>query len=444
MSIRLKLTLLLTTLFVAAIFNSIMTFQLESFGEEKLQWVNHTHEVLNSANDLLGSMKDAETGQRGYLLTSDLTYLDPYHIGLVSAETGLRTLKTKTADNPGQQAILELVGTDLDLKFAELRETIQLAQSGRKKDALEIVVRNDGKRYMDNIRDLLSTFTHTELILLEERKGEFRSNRNQIYTLIIVEVAFFIGLAAFTLIFLQRNFFRPLALLLASAKKLEAGDKLIANDIIEQDEMGHLLSTFFVMGERVIEREDILGQVAYHDSLTGLKNRMLMSEEIETSIENLQETGGKIAVLFFDLNDFKEVNDSRGHEVGDLVLKETAERISSTMRSTDSVFRIGGDEFLVLARNIENISDVNAIVANLIRAFDEPAMIKGELTDINISIGVAVAPDNANNSSELMEFADVAMYAAKHEKDTNSQMFDTGMLRRTMDLSKYVKEASTS
>jgi diguanylate cyclase (GGDEF)-like protein len=110
------------------------------------------------------------------------------------------------------------------------------------------------------------------------------------------------------------------------------------------------------------------------------------------------------------------------------------------VRSSDSVFRVGGDEFLVLARNIENISNVHALVDNLIRAFNEPAMIRGELTDISISIGVAVAPDNANNSSELMEFADVAMYAAKREKDAYSQMFDTGMLRRTSDVSKYLKK----
>ena len=433
MSIRLKLTLLLTTLFVAAIFNSILTYKLERFGEEKLQWVNHTHEVLISANGLLSSMQDAETGQRGYLITNDLNYLDPYHTGLDAAESGLRTFRTQTADNPDQQAILDSIGTELDLKLAELHETIQLAQSDLKKDALEIVEQNKGKKYMDNIRDLLATFSHAELILLEKRKGEFRSNRTQIYTLVIVEIAFFIVLAVFTLIFLQKNFFQPLALLLASAKKLEAGDKLLVSDIIEQDEMGHLLSTFFVMGEKVIEREGVLDQIAHHDSLTGLKNRLMMSEEIQTSIGDLQETGGKIAVLFLDLNSFKEVNDSRGHEVGDLVLKETAERISSSVRSSDSVFRIGGDEFLVLARNIANISDVQSIVDNLIRAFDEPAMIRGELTDIGISIGVAVAPDNANSSSELLEFADVAMYAAKREKETYSKMFDTGMLRRTTD-----------
>jgi diguanylate cyclase (GGDEF)-like protein len=440
MSIRAKLTLLLAVLFMAAICNAIFTFQLENYGEEKLHWVNHTHEVLTATSDLLGSLKDAETGQRGFLLTGDLAYLDPYHAGTASAAKELRELKIKTADNPEQQAILEFVGEELDLKLAELHETIQLAQTGSREKAIVLVAEDKGKQYMDNIRGYLETFIHAELVLLETRKAEFSENRAQIYTLIVAEVAFFIGLAVFTLTFLRRSFFHPLTLLLNSAKKLESGIKLEVADIFQQDEMGHLLSTFYLMSEKVTEREEVLGYKAHHDSLTGLKNRILISEEIDASISDIQETGGKIAVLFLDLNDFKEVNDSRGHEVGDLVLKETADRISSSVRSSDSVFRVGGDEFLVLARNIENISDVHSLVDNLVKAFGEPAIIGGKPTDIDISIGVAVAPDNANSSSELMEFADVAMYAAKHEKDTYSQMFDTGMLRRTSDMSKYVKQ----
>ena len=209
------------------------------------------------------------------------------------------------------------------------------------------------------------------------------------------------------------------------------------SDVIEDTEMGHLLATFFAMSEKVNEREIVLTHKAHHDELTGLKNRITMSSEIQDSINEIQKTGGKIAVLFLDLYDFKGVNDSHGHDVGDLVLKETANRISSSVRSSDTVFRIGGDEFLVLARNIVNISDVHSLVDNIVNAFDEPAIIEGEPMDISISIGVAIAPDNANNSSELVEFSDVAMYAAKREKDAISQMFDTGMLRRTTDISKY-------
>jgi diguanylate cyclase (GGDEF)-like protein len=411
---------------------------LEGYGEEKLQWVNHTHEVLLKTEKLISSLKDAETGQRGFIITRDSSYLEPYNTGVTDAKNIIADLKVLTEDNPDQRSILRLVEREMLLKLEELAETVQLVQGGLKIKAVEIVGLNQGKRYMDNIREFLETFAYAELVLLETRKGDFRSNRTQIYTLISVEVALFIGLSVFTLSFLRRSFFQPLMLLLESVRIIESGDKLKVSDVIENTEMGHLLATFYEMSERVNEREIVLTRKAHHDELTGLKNRITMSDEIQDSISEIQKTGGKIAVLFLDLNDFKQVNDTLGHDVGDLVLKETADRISSSVRSSDIVFRIGGDEFLVLAKNIVNISDVHSLVDNIVNAFDGPAIIDGEPMDISISIGVAVAPDNANNSSELVEFADVAMYAAKREKDGISQMFDTGMLRRTTDISKYL------
>lgn len=433
MSIHLKLPLLLAFLFLAAILNSVFTFQLESYGEEKLKWVNHTHEVLGATEKLLSTMKDTETGQRGYLLTSSASYLEPYHNGLISAKENLDKLKKLTSDNPKQQEVLKSVEKLMKLKFEELAETIELVQSGYTNKALEIVAQNKGKQYMDNIRAHSNSFINTELILLEQRKGDFRENRAQITTLIAVEIVFFIGLAMITITFLRRSLFLPLKLLLSSAEKVESGDKLNVSDVVEKDEMGHLLSTFFVMSEKVYQREQILDHKAHHDELTGLKNRITISKEIEQSLSDLQKTGEKLAVLFLDLNLFKQVNDTLGHDVGDLILKETANRLNSSVRSSDTVFRVGGDEFLVIARNIENITDVHCLIDNILNAFDEPAIIQGKPMDISISIGVAVSPDDTNSSSEIVKFSDVAMYAAKHDKDTNYKMFDKDMLKRASD-----------
>jgi len=433
LSIRLKLWVLLSVLFSAAIFNALFTFQLESYGEEKLKWVNHTHEVLSIKEALLSAMKDAETGQRGYLLTSNTSYLEPYHSGRIDAVEKFAELKELTSDNAGQQVILKSVNKQMGLKFEELAETIHQTQSGNKSKAVEMVVQNKGKQYMDNIRSHLSAFTHTELVLLEQRKGDFRKNRAQITTLISVEVAFFIGLAIITLFFLQRSFFHPLKLLVKSAKKVEAGDKLEVSDIVEKDELGHLLSTFYLMSEKVYQREQVLGHKAHHDELTGLKNRVTVSKEIEQSISDLQQSGGKLAVLFIDLNLFKQVNDTLGHDVGDLILKETANRLNSSVRSSDTVFRVGGDEFLVIARNLTTISDVHYLIDNMLNAFDEPAIIQGKPVDISISIGAAVSPDDTSCGSEIMKYSDVAMYEAKRDKDSNYKMFDKDMLKRASD-----------
>ncbi len=433
MSIRLKLTLLLVCLFLASIINAIFTFQLEKYGEEKLEWVNHTHNVLLVSGKLLSSMADAETGQRGYLLATNTSYLEPYHNGIIVANKSLLELKTLTSDNNSQQKILESVETYMKLKFDELAETIKLMDNGEKNKAFEIVKQNKGKQYMDSIRAHINLFNNAERILLEKRKGDFRENRAQIMTLITVELLFFIGLSILTFTFIKKSFFLPLALLLSGTKKIEKGKKLDIVDVVEKNEMGHLLSTFFVMSEKVQKRAEVLDFKAKHDELTGLKNRITMLDEIDDAIHGLKSSGDKLAILFLDLNSFKQINDTLGHDVGDLILIETAARLNSSVRNSDSVFRIGGDEFLIITRNVKKTSDINDIVSKILTAFEPKAIIHGKSIEISTSIGVAVSPDATDNSSEIVKYSDIAMYVAKREKGCSYKVFDKSMLKRSSD-----------
>ena len=439
MSIRLKISALLIILFITAISNSMFIFYLESEGEKQLNWINHTHNILNISEKYISAIKDAETGQRGYLITENNAYLDPYYNGVNDAKEYFTALVKLTSDNDEQQVALKNIEKLMLLKFDELERTIHLTQRDNKNKAIEIVVNNQGKEYMDNIRAKLSTFTNIELFLLERRKATFSIKRARISTLIVVEIVFFISLAISTLLFLQRNLFSPLKLLLLSAKKIESGEKLEINDIVDKNEMGKLLSTFFDMSQKVYQREQALGRLAHHDKLTGLKNRLTVSEDIEKSISELREKGGKLAVLFLDLNLFKEVNDTLGHEIGDLILKETADRLNSSVRSSDTVFRIGGDEFLVIVRNIKNIPEVHGIVKNILSTFSKPAYIQGKYMDISISIGVSVSPDDSTIGSELVKFSDVAMYSAKRDKDSSYTLFNKSMLKRESDIVEVAK-----
>lgn len=436
MNIRLRLTLLLIFLFLAAILNSAFIFKLESHGEDKLSWVIHTHEVLSEAKSLLSTLTDAETGQRGFLLTLDTNYLAPYHSGIVYAKEHLDSLNKLTADNLSQQELLAIISLNMDLKLIELGDTIELALNGDKTEALAIVVENRGKLFMDKIRKDLTQFTNKEKILLEQRKGEFRQNRTQITTLIAVEIVFFIGLAIYTLTFLQRSFFMPLQLLLQSAHKVKRGDKLEVADVVEKNEMGNLLSTFFMMSEKVNDREAVLTHKANHDTLTGLKNRSCIAGEIEAAIDSAVKSNSKVAAFFIDLNSFKQVNDTLGHAVGDLILQETANRLTASVRESDTVFRVGGDEFLVLISNVKNDADIVSAVKNILKVFDKSATIQGRPTHIAISIGVAVAPDDTLNHKQLVKFADVAMYCAKKNSDSNYQIFNKKLLKRNSDLDK--------
>ncbi len=430
MSVRLKLSVLITILFLTTIINAFFTFQLERYGDDKLKWVDHTNEVLMVKGKLLSAIKDAETGQRGYLLADNPSYLEPYYAGVYEANSNFYKLKELTIDNAEQQERLELIETIMELKFDELAETIAFVQGNEKDKALEIVLQDKGKKYMDDIKNQFILFANVELILLEKRKGDFRENRVQITTLIIVGLLFFIGLAIMTVMFLQKSLFLPLRLLLASIEKVESGNKIEISDVIENNEMGRLISTFFIMSDKVYQRAQTLAYKANHDELTGLKNRATIFEEIKNSINGLQQLGGKIAILFLDLNLFKKINDTLGHDVGDLILKETATRLNHSVRSSDTVFRMGGDEFLVIVRNIKDISYVHTAVTNILKEFEEPAMIQGQLMNISISIGVAISPDDTSNNNEIVKFSDIAMYEAKRDKDVNYKIFDKSMLER--------------
>lgn len=201
MSIRFKLMLLISLLFVAGIGNAVFTFQLESHQKEKVQWILHTHQVINNTEKLLSSIKDAETGQRGFLLTKTNAYLKPYYTGVLDAKKYFKVLKALTADNQIQQRRLDLIKRSMEFKFTELAVTIELVQknNGDDSEALALVMQNKGKKHMDDIRSLLSDFNHTEAVLLEQRNSHFREHSAQITTFIIVEIIFFLLLAFITL-----------------------------------------------------------------------------------------------------------------------------------------------------------------------------------------------------------------------------------------------------
>ncbi len=435
MSIRLKLTLLLVFLFTASIGNTVFTFLLESYGEEKLKWMIHTQEVIFESEKLLSTMTDAETGQRGFLLTGNPSYLEPYHFGVLSARKHLDELLKLTADNATQQKRLKGINELMKKKFEELKVTIELSQKGNNREALKIVNQDLGKTIMDNIRNQLVAFKNEERILLEKRDGDYRESRAQITTLMTIEILFFIFLGLLTALFVKGNLFNPLKLLLLNTSKMERGERQEVSDLLPANEMGYLLSRFYQMSEKVLEKTEILDYSAKHDELTGLKNRAELYDLINDSIARLENLDTKMAVIFIDLNKFKQLNDSLGHDAGDLVLKETAIRLEASVRSEDVVFRQGGDEFVLVINNISDASQVEKIVTKIIDRFKQPVMFSGNSISILLSIGIAISPDDTSNADEMIKFSDVAMYEAKRDIIAEYKFFNPGMLKRGSDLS---------
>jgi len=161
--------------------------------------------------------------------------------------------------------------------------------------------------------------------------------------------------------------------------------------------------------------EQKLSEMATHDSLTGLPNRVLLSDRLMVGTALARRNGHRLAVLMLDLDKFKEVNDASGHSVGDELLKAVGQRLTGIMRRSDTVSRIGGDEFVLVLPQISQINDLSKFADRVLNAFQEPFVFGRHRIQITTSIGIAVFPDDGIDIDHLLKFADSAMYLAKEQ-----------------------------
>ena len=176
-----------------------------------------------------------------------------------------------------------------------------------------------------------------------------------------------------------------------------------------------------------LEREQRLFHQAMHDSLTGLPNRALFMNRLEQAFARAQRRESKVAVLFLDLDGFKKVNDSLGHEGGDLLLITVAERLREMLRPADTVARIGGDEFVVLLEETTSLEEVTRVAERIIDRFKEPFALQGQEVFIGTSIGICIGPLLQEGPEEILRNADAAMYHAKKRGRRPYEIFDPAL-----------------
>lgn len=193
----------------------------------------------------------------------------------------------------------------------------------------------------------------------------------------------------------------------------------------QQSVTGILCSGEDITQQRIQEEKII--QQAHFDNLTRLPNRFLTLDRLSHLINEAKRNNEHIAILFIDLDDFKKANDTHGHETGDQLLIDAAERFLHDIRAGDTVGRLGGDEFLLLLGGIKSPLDAQSIASNLIERFNQPFSINGHELLITLSIGIAIYPDDGNNASELLRNADMAMYSSKKEGRNTYSFFTHSM-----------------
>lgn len=164
-----------------------------------------------------------------------------------------------------------------------------------------------------------------------------------------------------------------------------------------------------------------LDYLSTHDDLTGLYNRRFYEQRMARSLERAQSMGKAVGLLMLDLDDFKEINDTHGHGMGDALLIKLGERLRTQVRDTDLIARLGGDEFVVLMENMRSPEDLPHIAAKLIAAVEQPVKVRDQVMALSVSCGVAVYPQDGSNREELEEKADKAMYRAKKRGNSEIQ-----------------------
>jgi len=181
------------------------------------------------------------------------------------------------------------------------------------------------------------------------------------------------------------------------------------------------------LAERLRRAKEAAEFLAYYDALTGLPNRTLLRDRIGTAVAAAHRRGERVALLFVDLDRFKTINDSLGHSVGDLLLKEVAGRLKGWAREQDTVSRLGGDEFVVVLTAVKEATDAAVVAQRIVYEMAKGVVIQGHLLHVTCSIGIGIYPDHGADAEALVKHADAAMYCAKEAGRNSFQFFTDEM-----------------
>jgi diguanylate cyclase (GGDEF)-like protein len=240
-------------------------------------------------------------------------------------------------------------------------------------------------------------------------------------------VAVALLLAAFLASRLSKSLVRPLEQLAQAARSLAAGHLGHRVAIDSTSELNEVGGTFNAMAEALQEQREELERHAFADSLTGLANRALFEDRARHALDRLAGRPERVAVLVLDVDGFKLVNDGLGHTCGDALLRHAAERMAGAIRPSDTLARLGADEFAVLLENVRGLDDALGAAERLREAFSDPFVLKGSEVLVTASVGIAMSTESTRDEAELLRRADLAMYRVKRHGRNGCEFFDPAM-----------------
>ena len=289
-------------------------------------------------------------------------------------------------------------------------------------------------RKLDNPEELIRLefpIAHGERLLGRFLIGISRASlhqefREQLIAQLLIFVAVVVFLIGAIYAVFRLNVLFPIRRLIAASHAVGRGEYTLV-DVSSGDELGVLAGAFNAMTREVKAEQAKLHRQANFDVLTGLPNRLMAYDRITLEINRARRSGQRFAVLFIDLDDFKNINDSLGHAVGDQLLIMIGSRLQASVRDADTVARLGGDEFLVLLPEVANEVGIESVAERLLQAVSEPQALNARKVVVKCSIGIALYPDNGDTLEVLMANADNAMYQAKATEHGSASFFTQEM-----------------
>jgi len=335
---------------------------------------------------------------------------------LTSAEREALTEKLmQTPPEAGASATLSLEGEDF--------QTVFLALNQKNETAIIAVLQQSLRTALEPFNRLRNTLLILALVSI----------------LVLVLGSVIIG----------RSLVKPINRLAKVARRISDGDYTQRVDIDQQDEIGALATSFNQMKEAVSSREEKITRLAYHDTLTNLPNRALFNDRLDQALRSAERTKSAMTMLMMDLDRFKLINDSLGHQVGDMVLREVGARLQGLLRKSDTVARLGGDEFALVLPDVDE-EQALPVTEKILAELEKPIMVEGQPLDVGASIGIASYPAHGDDPNTIARRADIAMYVAKrgnlgfviyktaHEKSHEGYLTLLGELRRAVDQDELV------
>ncbi len=265
----------------------------------------------------------------------------------------------------------------------------------------------------DYVSELLRLEDSNVIAILQSSLAETMQQIERLSDLFLLMLLGSIVISIIGSMMIARHVTRPLGLLSEIASNIQKGDYNQAADIAQHDEIGILAESLNHMRKTI----SVLLELAYRDVLTNLPNRAMFNNHLAQTLKLCDRNKSQFTFLMIDLDDFKNINDTYGHEAGDIVIKETGKRLKNALRESDLVARIGGDEFAVILMGSE-LNDIQAIADKIHHNLAQPIKVSGLYLTTACSIGAAIYPDHGADTVTLMRRADISMYVSKRSKSS--------------------------